>query len=64
MNFKDKYGAELGLLVTCQRCGKQVFRRKIHLDEFEPIPKGWKINRDPYHYYGWWCPDCIKEYII
>lgn len=63
-NFKDEYGAELGILVTCQRCKqRQVFRRHINIDEFEPMPRGWKINRD-FHHYGWWCPDCIKEYTI
>ena len=62
-NFKDTYGAELGIQVTCQRCGKQTFRRKISISEFEPISHGWKINRD-LHYYGWWCPDCVKEYTV
>jgi hypothetical protein len=61
--FKDEYGAELGILVTCQHCGKQTFRRKISIAEFEPISRGWKINRISPHY-GWWCPNCIKEYTI
>ena len=59
----DEYGAELGIRVTCQRCKKQIFRRKISVDEFEPMPKGWKVNRD-YYYHGWWCPECIKNYTI
>lgn len=65
-NFKDSYGAELGILVTCQRCRqKQVFRQKISIDEFEPMPRGWKINRDyDYYHRGWWCPNCVKEYTI
>lgn len=61
--FKDEYGAELVIRVTCQRCNKQIFRRKINIDEFEPMPKSWKVNRD-FHYHGWWCPDCVKEYTI
>jgi hypothetical protein len=61
--LRDEYGAELGILVTCQRCGDRTFRRKIGIDEFEPMPKGWKINRDVY-YRGWWCPDCVKEYTV
>lgn len=61
--FRDEYGAELGILVTCQRCHKQVFRRQTSIDEFEPMPKGWAINRD-YFWYGWWCPDCVKEYKV
>lgn len=63
-NFlKDTYGAELGIRITCQRCGKQVFRQKISVDEFEPMPRGWKVNRD-FYYRGWWCPDCVKNYTI
>ena len=61
--INDGCGAELGIRITCQRCGKQVFRRKISVDEFEPIPRGWKVNRD-FYYRGWWCPDCVKNYII
>lgn len=63
--FKDNYGAELGIRVTCQHCKKQIFRRKISIDQFEPMPMGWKLN-DGYDYYhlGWWCPDCVKNYTI
>lgn len=60
---KDNYGAELGIRVTCQKCGKQIFRPKISIDEFEPMPKGWKINKDFYNP-GWWCSECIREYTI
>ena len=63
--LKDNYGAEVGIQMTCQRCGNQVFRRKISIDQFEPIPKGWKVNNG-YSYYhpGWWCPDCVRNYTI
>ena len=60
---KDEYGAELGIRVTCQKCKKQIFRKQVKIDDFEPMPRGWKINRD-YHNFGWWCPECIKEYTI
>ena len=62
-HYEDGYGAELGIQITCQRCGKQIFRRKTSVDKFELMPKGWKINRKFYHY-GWWCPDCVKNYTI
>ena len=61
--LNDSYGAELGIRVTCQHCKKQIFRRKISVDEFEPMPKGWKVNHD-YYCRGWWCPDCIRNYTI
>jgi hypothetical protein len=62
--FQDEYGAEAGIRVICQRCKQQqVFRRQINIDEFEPMPRGWKINRN-FNYYGWWCPHCVKEYTI
>lgn len=61
--FTDQYGAEIVIRVTCQHCGKQTFRRKVSVDEFEPIQRGWKINRD-YYYHGWWCPECVKAYTI
>lgn len=71
--LKDNYGAEIGMRVTCQRCRKQIFRAQIgynnldaatshrhsFLDEFESMPKGWKLKHD---LNGWCCPDCIKEY--
>ena len=61
--INDGYGAEFGVRVTCQRCGKQIFRKMVHIDEFEPMPKGWKRNQD-FHYRGWWCPDCVKQYTV
>lgn len=61
--LNDNCGAELGIRVTCQRCNKQIFRRKLTVDEFEPMPKGWKIQHG-YYYHGWWCPDCAKNYTI
>lgn len=61
--YKDDYGAEIGIRVTCQHCGKQIFRRKINIEEFEPMPKRWRIIHDYYHY-GWWCPECTTEYTI
>lgn len=59
----DEFGAELGIRVTCQKCGKQIFRKQIKIDEFESMPKGWKKNLYS-HNYGWWCPDCVKEYTV
>ena len=62
-NLKKNYGEELGIRITCQRCGKQTFRKKISIDQFEPVPKGWKVN-DCFYHQGWWCPDCIRNYTI
>lgn len=61
--FEDEYGAEIVMRVTCQRCRKQIIRQKTSMVEFEPMPRGWKVNRD-FHYRGWWCPDCVKEYTV
>ena len=72
-NYKDDYGAEVVMRVTCQRCGKLVYRKQIGyntmdaalenrhslLDQFEKMPDGWKINNS---IHGWCCPDCTKEY--
>lgn len=72
-DFKDSYGAEIGMVVTCQHCGKSVFLAQIgynnldaafanrhsFLDQFEPIPEGWKIKHD---LGGWHCPQCLEEY--
>ncbi len=69
----DNYGAEIGMRITCQRCGVQVFRKQIgyntvdaaarnrhsFYDEFEKIPEGWQIKHD---LGGWCCPKCIEEY--
>lgn len=71
--LNDDYGAEIGMRVTCQRCGIQVFRKQTSYnsadaairnrhsfyDEFEKIPEGWKIKHD---LGGWCCPKCIEEY--
>lgn len=73
MGYKDDYGAEVVVRVTCQRCGVQVFRRQTGynsldaamanrhslLDQFEPMPEGWRIKHD---LGGWCCPKCIEEY--
>ena len=79
--LRDDYGAEIGMLVTCRRCGVQTFRKQTgynnidaafanrhsFLDQFEPVPDGWKIRHEAG---GWLCPDCnqyfdsvIKEYM-
>lgn len=71
-NYKDDYGAEVIMRVTCQRCGTQVFRKQTGynsldaamanrhslLDQFEPMPD-WRIKHD---LGGWCCPKCIEEY--
>lgn len=71
--LKDKYGAEIGMRVTCQRCGAQTFRqqtgynnvdaairnRHSFYDQFEKMPEGWAIKHDMG---GWLCPECIKTY--
>lgn len=71
--YKDGYGAEVVLRVTCQRCGTQTFRKQTGyntinaafenrhslLDQFEPIADGWKIKHD---LGGWCCPNCIEQY--
>ena len=69
----DNYGAEIGMRVTCQRCGVKVFRKQTNYnsvdaairnrhsfyDEFEKMPEGWQIKHD---LGGWCCPKCINEY--
>lgn len=71
--YEDNYGAEVVMRVTCQRCCAQVFRKQTGynnlnaamvnrhsmLDQFEPMPEGWKIKHD---LGGWCCPNCINEY--
>lgn len=71
--LNDNYGAEIGMRVTCQRCGTQVFRKQTGynnmdaaianrhsmLDQFEKVPEGWLIKHD---LGGWCCPKCIEEY--
>jgi hypothetical protein len=72
-SYKDNYGAEVVMRVTCQRCGTQVFRKQTGyntidaaianrhslLDQFEPMPEDWRIKHD---LGGWCCPNCINEY--
>ena len=72
-DYKDNYGAEVVMRVTCQRCGKQVFRKQTGyntidaaivnrhsmLDQFEPMPEGWRIKHD---LGGWLCPECSEKY--
>ena len=71
--LEDNYGAEIGMRVTCKRCRTQVFgkqtgynnidaalkNRHSFLDQFEPIPDGWKIKHDCG---GWLCPECMEKY--
>lgn len=71
--YKDGYGAEVVLRVTCQRCRAQTFQKQIGynnnnaalanrhslLDQFEAIEDGWKIKHD---LGGWCCPNCIAKY--
>lgn len=71
--YKDDYGAEVVMRVTCQRCSKEIFRKQTGyntidaaienrhsmLDQFEPMPEGWRIKHD---LGGWLCPECIKQY--
>ena len=71
--YKDDYGTEVVMRVTCQRCGTQVFGKQIGynnvdaaianrhslLDQFEKMPEGWQVKHD---LGGWCCPNCITEY--
>lgn len=71
--LRDNYGAEIGMRVTCQRCGVQTFCRQTgynnvdaacanrhsFLDQFEPVPDGWKIRHEAG---GWLCPECNKSF--
>ena len=73
MGALSEYGAEIGMRVTCQRCGKKIFRKQTGFnsadsavrnrhsfyDEFEPMPDGWKVKHDCG---GWMCPDCVGLY--
>lgn len=73
VNYRDDYGAEVVLRVTCQRCGAQVFSKQTGynnvdaaianrhslLDQFEQMPKGWQVKHD---LGGWCCPKCVEEY--
>lgn len=69
MSLKDNYGAEMGMRITCQICGEQIFLAQIGYnsmhaecndrhslnEKFEECPKGWEINRN---LGGWICPFC------
>ena len=71
--LNDGYGAEIGMRVTCQRCGTQIFRKQTDYnsvdaairnrhsfyDEFEKMPEGWQIKHG---LGGWYCPKCTEEY--
>ena len=71
--YKDNYGAEVVMRITCQKCGTQVFRKQTGyntidaaienrhsmLDQFEPLPEGWEIKHD---LGGWLCPECMQKY--
>lgn len=71
-NYKDNYGAEVVMRVTCQKCGTQIYMKQIGYsctdnrlnnshslsDQFEPMPKGWEIK----NHIGWCCPHCVNEY--
>lgn len=57
-----------GRLCTCDRCGKNIFRRYVEDREtdggftrwnvFEPFPKGWGRHID----IGLLCPECNSQY--
>ena len=71
--LRDDYGAEIGMRVTCQRCGTQTFRqqtgynnmdaaianRHSFLEQFEPMPDRWKIRHEAG---GWLCPECNNSF--
>ena len=73
MSLLSEYGAEIGMRVTCQRCGVQIFRKQTgyntvdaaienrhsFLDVFEPMPEGWKIEHKAN---GWLCPQCAEMF--
>ena len=73
MGKLSEYGAEIGMRVTCQRCGFQTFRKQTgynnvdaaianrhsFLDQFEPMPEGWKIKHEVG---GWLCHQCVEKY--
>lgn len=73
--FNDNYGAKIGMLVTCKKCGEQIFlqqtgynnldaameNRHSFYDQFEKMPDNWKVVHDVG---GWLCPKCLEEYNI
>ena len=70
MGALSENGAEIGMRVTCQRCGAQTFRKQTgyntidaaisnrhsFYDVFEPMPQGWEIKHAAH---GWLCPQCV-----
>ena len=75
MNGLSEYGAEIGMRVTCNCCGCQIFRcqvgynnvnaaianRHSFCDVFEPLPEDWHIVHD---LGGWVCGRCYKELVV
>lgn len=73
MGKLSEHGAEIGMRVTCQRCGLQTFQKQTgynnvdaaianrhsFLEQFEPMPEGWKIKHEAG---GWLCPECVEKY--
>lgn len=73
MKWLRDAGAEIGMRVTCNHCGKQIFlkqtgynsvdaaikHRNSFYDTFEPMPNDWVIKHD---LGGWVCGDCLKQY--
>lgn len=73
MSKLSEYGAEIGMRVTCQRCGYQIFLRQTgynsvdaaianrhsFYDVFEPMPEDWRIVHD---LGGWVCGECHRGY--
>ena len=66
---------ELGKLIRCDRCGKQIFLKKTgegstdggwsRWDTFEELPEGWKCSVHTESITHNWvdlCPECYKEY--
>lgn len=73
MSKLSENGAEIGMRVTCNRCGYQIFLRQIgynsidaacvnrhsFYDVFEPMPEDWRIVHD---LGGWVCGECHRGY--
>lgn len=73
MKWLEDAGAEIGMRVTCNCCGEQIFlkqtgynsvdaaikHRNSFYDTFEPMPQEWKIKHD---LGGWVCGNCIEKY--
>lgn len=57
-----------GLLVSCSRCGTELFLKHLGLngtngnyttwDKFEEIPEAWLFETE----FGYLCPDCAEEF--